>query len=815
MDVKRFLEDIEHDRNYRGQMIHIRDLPAREAKYGELKMPLDPYLERALRLQGIERLYSHQVSAIEAIREGKNVVVVTSTASGKTLCYNIPILEETLRDENARALYLYPTKALAQDQFKKIKGFKEIDPVFAFDAGTYDGDTPTSTRKRLRDSGKLILSNPDMLHASILPNHTKWSEFFTNLKFVVIDEIHAYRGIFGSNVANVMRRLNRICAHYGSSPQFVCCSATIGNPKELAESLSGHEMVLIDNDGSPKGPKRFVLWNPPFIDESKTERLSPNAEAKRLIVELIRDRVQTITFVQARVLAELLYRYCQDDLQQISPRLAKSIRAYRSGYLPEDRREIEQQLFSGELLGVVSTNALELGIDVGGLDACIIVGYPGNIASTFQQAGRAGRGSEESLAILIGHNDPIDQYIMQYPEYLFGKPVENAVISPDNPYIMLGHLRCAANELPITLEDEKMFGEMAPAILELLEENQQVKFMGDKWHWHGRGYPAADINLRSMSQNNYTIMDTTGGSNQVIGMLDEFSAFMLVHDQAIYMHDAETFFVNELNQTQKIAYVEKIDADYYTQAETETNIKVDETETERNLLESKVYFGQVTVTSATIMFRKIKFYTQDSIGFGNLELPPQELQTNALWIVPPLSALNSVKEYGRNPAEGMMGIGNALTGVIHLYVICDHTDIGSVVDSSNIGAPTIFIYDKHQGGLGFAEKSYELIDQILEKCLELISNCPCEDGCPSCVGSPSRSWSYFDADMEFKERIPDKEAALILLHDMLGKEPYIPKPLKRDATAQVRNIRDIKPLQENVELKIRKRIEAFKKKDRK
>jgi len=820
-NLEKFLEEIRHNRDYRDQIVHVESIPAREAQYDTPKEPLEPMVEQALRAQGVERLYSHQVTAINAIREGKHVVVVTSTASGKTLCYNIPILEEVVRDPGTRVLYLYPTKALAQDQLKKLIRYKEINPLFPYESGTYDGDTPTSTRKKLRDSGNLILSNPDMLHSGILPNHTRWSDFFANLKFIVIDEIHAYRGIFGSNVANVIRRLNRICAHYGASPQFVCCSATIGNPKELAERISGHEMLLVDNDGSPRGPKKFALWNPPFIDDGKTERRSPNAEARRLMVNLIKGGmdgtggVQTITFVRARVLAEVLYRYCQEDLRKVSPRLANSIRAYRGGYLPESRREIEQKLFSGELMGVISTNALELGIDIGSLDACIIVGYPGTVASMWQQAGRAGRGSDEALAILIAYNNPIDQYLMKHPKYIFDQSAENVVIDPQNPYIMVGHLRCAANELPMTIEDEQMFGEMSPAILDILQDNGQVRLVGNEWLWVGTGYPAADFGLRDMAENNYTIVDTTGNENKVIGMLDEYSAFMTLHDQAMYMHEAETYFVKELNLNQKIAYVEKANPDYYTQAVTETNIRVDETETEKPLMQSGAYFGMVTVTSITIMFRKIKFYSLDSIGFGNLDLPPQELNTSAFWITPPPAVLKRVRDHGRIPSEGMMGIGNALTGVIPLYVICDYTDIGPVVDSSNMGTPTIFIYDKYQGGLGFAEKSYELLDQIMERCLELISECPCEDGCPSCVGSPSRSWSYFDADSESRERIPDKEAALIILHDMLGKEPYEPKPLPAERPPPApppRDLKDIKRLPENVEAKIRKRILRFKEK---
>lgn len=820
MRVMDFIKELQNSRDYRNQIVHIQDIPKRDAIYGKLEKPLNPEIKSALQAQGIENLYSHQVSAISAVREGKNIVIVTSTASGKTLCYNIPVLEAILEDKKTRALYLYPTKALAQDQLKKLIKFKEINPEFNFETGTYDGDTPTNTRKKLRDSGKIILTNPDMLHASILPNHSRWANFFENLKYVVIDEIHTYKGVFGSNVANLMKRLNRICKHYGSSPQFICCSATISNPVELAESITNHQMVLIDNDGSPRGAKKFVLWNPPFVDEGKTERKSPILEAIKLITELIKGRVQTITFAQSRVITELLYLYCQEALQRVRPSLANSIRAYRGGYLPEERREIERLLFSGELLGVISTNALELGIDIGGLDACILVGYPGSISSTWQRAGRAGRSKDDSLVILIGQNNPIDQYLMKHTKYFFEQPVENVIISVDNPHIMFGHLRCAVHELPLTIEDEQIFGESAPAILDLLQEDSQVRFIGSKWYWTGKGYPARDFGLRNMAENNYNIVDTTENRNEVIGMLDEFSAFMLVHDQAIYLQEGETYFVKNLDIKQKIAYVEKVDVDYYTQSVTEDKIRIDEKEMEKEVFQSKVCFGQVTVTSITIMFRKIKLGSNDSIGFGNLNLPPIELETNALWIVPPAFALARVKEYGRIASEGLMGIGNALTGVIPLYVICDYIDIGPVVDSSNTGFPTMFIYDKYPGGLGFAEKSYELIDQILETCLELISSCPCENGCPSCVGSVSRTWSYFDEDSELKERIPDKEAALMLLHDILGKEPYIPKqislsqPLANVQQAQVLEdqpiTRQIKPLPENVEAKIRKRIQSLK-----
>lgn len=815
MNTEKILREIEGKIGYLGQIVYVKDIPARKANYGKLAKPLHPKVQSFLESIGISDLYVHQVEAIDAIREGKNVVIATSTASGKSLCYFIPVIESIISDGEARALLIYPTKALAQDQLKKLTSFKEIDANLNFELGTYDGDTPTSTRKRLRDRGNIILSNPDMLHVNILPNHASWSDFFANLKFVVIDEIHAYRGIFGSNVAHVMKRLNRICRHYGSHPQFICCSATISNPKELAEKLTDHEMVLIDRDTSPKGPKKFILWNPPFIDAGRTERRSPYSEAKDLMVYFVKNGNQTIVFVQARILAELLYRYCQDELQRTKPSLSNSIRAYRSGYLPELRRDIERKLFSGELLGVISTSALELGIDVGELDVCIMVGYPGTIASTWQRAGRAGRGDEEAIIILIARNDPIDQYLMRKPEYFFGKPVENVVISVDNPYIMLGHLRCAAHELPISVDEEKTFGESAPAVLDLLQESQHVTFSKGKWYWIGTGYPSADFGLRNISENSYSIVDVA--DNRVIGMLDEFSAFMLVHDQAIYMQEAETYLVKELNITQKVAYVEKVNVDYYTQAITEVKIRVAQKENEKQVHQCTACFGRVVVTSTTIMFRKIKLYTSESIGFGNLDLPHKELHTSALWLIPSISAIKRVKEFGRVPGEGLMGIGNALAGVIPIFIICDSVDIGPVVDSSGTDLPSVFIYDKYPEGLGFAEKSYELIEQILESCLELIESCPCEDGCPSCVGSALQTWSYFDADSGTRERIPDKEAALILLHDMLGKEPYVPKkrlgtvfPSETPIEEQGKEVkREVKPLPGDVENRLRRRLQSM------
>lgn len=816
MDASRFISSLRHDKDYAGQIVHVEELPRREAVFKDLSRPLDERVARVLRERGVQRLYSHQADAIEAVRAGRNVVVVTSTASGKTLCYHVPVLEAWLLDRETRALYLYPTKALAQDQLRGLVRFQELEPAFSFQAGTYDGDTPTATRKRLRDQGHLILSNPDMLHSGILPNHARWAEFFSNLKFVIIDEIHTYRGIFGSNVANVLRRLNRVCEHYGSRPQFICASATIANPGALAERLTGQPMSVVDRDGSPKGPKQIVFWNPPYTDAGHTERRSHNSEARALMVKLISERLPTITFVQTRVVAELLLRYCQEDLQRISPRLANAIKAYRSGYLPEERREIERRLFSGELLGVTSTNALELGIDVGSLDAAIVVGYPGTIASTWQQMGRAGRTTEESLAILIGRNNPIDQYLLNNTGYFFGRSFEEAIIDPENPFILVSHLRCAANELPVDRADEERFGKDAPSIMLVLEEAEEVTLVGDKWFWAGKGYPAADFGLRNMAENTYTIVDTTGPKNQVVGTVDEFGAFMLVHPQAIYLHEAETYFVKKLDLTQRIAYIEKVDSDYYTQAVTEEKIRITETETEKMWRVSKACFGDVTVTTAVIMFKKIKFYSSDSLGFGSLDLPLLELETTGLWLTPSAEVLKRVRELGRIPAEGMMGIANVLPHVIPLFIICDFMDIGTVLDSSNTGSPTVFVYDKYPGGLMFAEKAYEKLEEIMQACLRLISACGCDYGCPSCVGSPTRAWTVQAGALESVERIPDKEAALIILHAMLEIEPYVPRlpPLDVTGPASAQRRAEIAPLPANVECKVRKRIDALRKRRR-
>lgn len=722
MNASRFIERLKLSPEYRGQIVHVETIPARPARYGDLEPPLHPRVEAALARTGVTRLYTHQAQAIRAIREGRDVAIVTSTASGKTICYTVPVLEKLIADPSARALYLFPTKALAQDQLRGLLRYREMDPEMPIVAGTYDGDTPPTARRRLRDEGNIILTNPDMLHQGILPRHPSWGKFLASLAYVVVDEMHTYRGVFGSNVACVIRRLDRICRHYGASPQFICCSATIGNPGELAERLIDRPVVLVDDDGAPRGPRKFVFWNPPFLDAARVERASSSSEAERLLVNLIRDRVQTIAFVRARVVAELVYRFAQEQLQRTSPSLANSIKPYRGGYLPEERREVERRLFSGELLGVTSTNALELGIDIGSLDAAILTGYPGTIASAWQQAGRAGRGQEEALAILVGQSTPIDQYLMTHPEYFFGRPTENGVIDPHNPYVLARHLRCAAFELPIGGRDLARFGEYMPAILEILEERREVVRRGNRWYWSHPSYPAEAVKLRSMSDNTYTIVEATQGGvrrqgaapdkgrSRVIGTMDELSAFEQIHPEAIYLHDGETYFVSDLDVDKKVAYVEKADVDYFTQSIAESTVKIESEQESAKFHQAQAAFGDVTVTSLVYMFKKIKFHGRDSIGFGKVSLPSRVMDTAALWLVPPISTLNLVREWGRDPSEGLYGIGNVITEVIPLYAMCDPRDVGAVVDSLNTGSPTLFVYDRYPGGVGFAERAYRMLE---------------------------------------------------------------------------------------------------------
>ncbi len=814
MNFKKYIESVMHERHYREQVVHVHTLEPREAFYKKPDPPLNEKVENVLRKTGIDRLYTHQVDAINAVGRGENVVIVTSTASGKTYCYVIPILEDLIKRPDDRMLLIYPTKALAQDQLRRFNQINDKENDFTYFAGTYDGDTPTDLRRKLRDNGNLILTNPDMLHQGILPNHSKWAQFFSRLKYVVTDEIHMYRGVFGSNMSNLYKRLQRICSFYGSNPQFINLSATIANPKELTEKLINRPVTVIKNDGSPKGRKYFVLWNPPLIDIEGAERRSSLSEAQYLMSDLIQNRVQTITFTRTRLSAEIIRRYCEDSLKKYGKGLANSIKTYRGGYLPEERREIEQRLASGDLTGVVSTNALELGIDIGSLDAAIIVGYPGSIASTLQEAGRAGRGTDDSLAVLVGQNNPIDQFLLKNPDALFGKSPEQAVIDPENPHIAVGHLKCALYELPMTADERNLFGEYTEGMLQLLEDEGEVKKGTKYWKLANKEYPAKDVNLRNAGTVIYTIMDETAG-NKVIGTVDEEGAFLQLYTHAVYLHDGFTYFVNKLDTEQKIAWVEKQDVDYYTQSVSENSIKIDFAEEKKLWNTTEICLGEITVTTIVIMFKKVKFYTKDSLGFEGLTLPEIVFDTAAFWLMPPKSSFAKAAKYGRSVIDGLVGISNLFNAILPIHVMCDASDVGGAVDSASTGAPTLFIYDRFQGGVGFAERGYMLINELMDGALDLVKNCTCKTGCLSCTGAAEAPFAKTDMSNWTKGRIPDKETALILLHDMLGLEEYIPKfpkpeikiePFREEESAENIKPVEFKRLPPNMERKLRKRI---------
>ncbi|HEU4334256.1 MAG TPA: DEAD/DEAH box helicase [Candidatus Eisenbacteria bacterium] len=774
-----------HGLGPRNELVHLERLPEREAAYGELSEPLPEPLRRLLEAQGIHRLYVHQARAIEHARAGAHVAVATGTASGKSLAYHLPILERLLLDREAIALYLFPTKALAQDQLRGLERSREISATLRpiLRAGAYDGDTPPSARRRLREEANALLTNPDMLHQGILPYHARWSRVFSNLRYVVVDEMHTYRGIFGSHVANVLRRLRRVARHYGADPRFLLSSATIRNPGEQASLLVGDDVRVVDEDGAPRGPKLFAFWNPMPRDAGTAAglagdapgRASASVEAERILVSLMRRDVQTIAFTKSRVAAELIFRYTRERLERDrggregGEGLADRLAPYRGGYLPEERRAIERRLFDGELRGVVATNALELGIDVGTLDAAVLVGFPNTIASTWQQAGRAGRSQGASLAVVVAYDDPIDQYLMRHPEYFFAQSPENAVLDPENPYVLASHLACAAYEIPLSPEDEVLFGTRAPRLSALLEEEGTLTSLDGRRYWAQPDYPAGKVNLRTIGDDTYTILDVKK-ENAVIATVDAISALELVYPEAIYLHEGNTFFVRELDLEQKLAYVEPREVDYYTQPVLDTRLKLLETRETKRYGEAEIGFGSADVNWATVAMKKIRFRSLDAIGYHPLELPRLNLDTVAFWIRPDEAARTAVRVKGLNPAEGLSGLRNLVITLLPLHVMCDRPDLGGILNSSNLGELALFVYDRYPGGLGYAERGYAIVGELLASALALVEDCPCETGCPSCVGMPVlRPAQQQDYDVNGGWPIPSKAATAALLRRMLGR----------------------------------------------
>ncbi len=706
-------------------------IPARESITRPFPADLHPALVAALRSAGIEQLFSHQHEAFQSVQQGKHTVVVTPTASGKTLCYNLPVLNALLHEKAGRAMYLFPTKALAQDQLSVLQQLiDDADATIA--THTYDGDTPAAERRRIRQAADIVITNPDMLHAGILPHHTRWHELFSQLRFVVMDEMHGYRGVFGSHVANVIRRLRRICNHYGSEPIFILASATIANPAELAEQLIDEDVHLIDENGAPSGQKEFVFYNPPVVNQALGIRRSVVLEASGLAVELLRSNVDTIVFARTRMTTEVMLTYLR---QQLPGSLAESgaIRGYRGGYLPQQRREIEQGLRRGDIKGVVSTNALELGVDIGSLDACVMTGYPGTVASTWQQAGRSGRRDSNSVAILVASSSPLDQFVVNHPEYFFENTPEHGLINPDNLLIVVEHLKCAVFELPF--QKGESFGGFEPGdALDYLTEIGILHQSGDTWYWMSDSYPAEAVSLRSASRNNVVIIDRSiPGQTMVIGEVDAFAAPMLVHADAIYIHDGSQYHVDRLDWEEKKAYVHSVDVDHYTSANLSTSIDILEQLSGPRQDDLKAH-GEVLVSSSVTRYKKVKMYTHEIIGHGDIQLPEQKMHTTAFWMTVPeyLTARMDQREL----TDSLEGLANVVGNVAPLYLMCDPRDIGVYAElrSSYTSLPTVFVYDKIPGGIGFSLFLYELHRQLLTAALELIQQCPCNAGCPSCVG---------------------------------------------------------------------------------
>ena len=782
-------------RDYNGEILTaVRHFPAREPQWADFPQWVRSELVAAYAVKGVSRLYTHQAAAAEAVHAGKNAVIVTPTASGKTLCYNLPVLNAVLENSDTRALYLFPTKALAQDQLAELYDLnRRLDHCFG--VFTYDGDTPADARKAIREKGHVVLTNPDMLHTGILPHHTRWTRLFENLRYIVLDELHTYRGVFGSHLCNVLRRLRRIARFYGCQPQFICCSATIANPGELALRLLESEVEVLDSNGAPAAEKTFVFYNPPVVNRALGIRRSYINESARVAQEFLKHDLQTIVFSNSRLHTEILLTY----LQQANPRLPgkpETVRGYRGGYLPNERGEIERGLREGKIRGVVATSALELGIDVGSLDAVVMAGYPRTIAATWQRAGRAGRRKGSSCAVLVASSALLDQFMVRHPDYFFGRTPEHAFIQPDNLEILVNHLKCAAFELPISPAEK--FGDAdLPDLCARLAEAGFLYLAGENYHWTHEAYPADTISLRSVTSDNFVIIDITGQPN-VIGEIDFPSALVFVHEKAIYLHGGQQYHVEHLDFKEQKAYVKRVDVDYYTDAVRYTQVRVLavaetapglESEEVKEAVEVKERgprmarpdalrspfapstsftsltsysshsHGDVLVRSQVVGFKKIKFFTNETIGDGKLELPENEMHTTSYWITLRRSLLESLPFSISERQSGMFGLLHALESIATLLLMCDRHDLGTAIGEnppspqesvtlsealhpvlqthprdSEFFEPNLYLYDAYPGGIGFSEPLFRARDLLLQKTRELISSCECEQGCPSCVG---------------------------------------------------------------------------------
>jgi len=816
----------------------IRYFPAREARLAPFPAWLHPRLVEVLAGRGIQQLYSHQAAALEAVHAGRNVVVVTPTASGKTLCYNLPVLDRMVRDPGARALYLFPTKALSRDQMEELNGIiGDLGPESKLKSFVYDGDTPQDARRAIRNQANVVITNPDMLHAGILPHHTRWAKLFENLRYIVLDELHTYRGVFGSHLANVLRRLARIAEFYGSKPQFVCSSATIANPGELATALIEQPVEVIAESGVPSGEKFFIFYNPPVVNRQLGIRRSYVSETRNVALNFLARGLQLIVFANSRLVTEILVTYLKDACDK-APHArfgragqavevwsdqgawsADAVRGYRGGYLPEERRGIERALREGVVRAVVSTNALELGIDIGSLDVALLAGYPGNIAATWQRAGRAGRRSGTSAAVMIASSAPLDQFIVQNPDYFFGHSPEHGYVHADNLEIMVNHLKCAAFEIPLRA-GEKFGTANLPELCGFLEETGFLHRSGDLYHWASDAYPADAVSLRSVTSDNFVIVDTTDKPN-IIGEVDFSSALTTVHEKAIYLHQGRQYHVERFDYKERKAYVKSVEVDYFTDAISYTQVRILE-ELDRAEIRTRLGVpseasrqagsgsasqpalksvpgvpgealrpdgypsgdgrasdeslppreaaaadrppaptlapagrarGEVQVRTQVVGFKKIKFYTLENVGSGELTMPEQEMHTTSYWLSLSRQFMNALPYAPSDRQGGVTALGNALRSMATLLVMCDRRDLGVAVGNTEEVefAPNLYVFDNYPGGVGLSEPLFDLHHRLIEQTARMIEQCPCEAGCPSCVGPAG----------EVGER--GKEAALYIL----------------------------------------------------
>ncbi len=762
MDTAAFIEYLENRPGYDGQIVHVEHIPERAAVYGRLENPLPRGMEKVLREKHLFPLYTHQAAAINIARKGQPVMVSTPSASGKSLCYNIPVVEALLSEAWATALYLFPTKALAQDQMRSILDTYSPELIDYQEVATFDGDTPVSERNGIKKRARLIITNPDMLHLGIIPNHASWERLLRHLKFVVLDEAHVYRGVFGSHVALVLRRLRRLCRQYGSEPAFIFCSATIDNPAEHASRLAGLPFSVVKEDGSPHGSKDFVFWNPPLLDEIKSTRKSSNSEAAAIFTELVSRGIRTLAFTRTRRLVELVANYARQRLSEISVPLSKRVKAYRAGYLPKERRQIEQELFSGILTGVVATTALELGIDIGDLEATVLTGYPGTIASTWQQAGRSGRGKSGSLSFLVALDNPLDQYLMRHPSAFFQKACENALVNPENRYILRSHLLCAAWERPLAAEDEEFFGRGLLAELALMEVEGLLRLKRDRYYLSPAvSLPAAQINIRSASGESFAVFDA--GTNSLLETVEADNAIFHLHPGAVYLHQGDTYLVTSLDLEGRMAMVQQARVNYYTVTKELTDIRILKPLAQKNIGQVGVNLGEVEITTTVTGFKKKMQYTEEVIGEEQLDLPPRVFSTVSLWFDIPAGVIETITRGGMDFAGGIHAAEHAAIGILPLFAMCDRNDIGGVSTPfhADTGRAQIFIYDACPGGVGIAEKGYEIIKELWRTTLQTVSECPCQDGCPSCVQSPKCGNN---------NKPLDKKAARVLLKGLLANK---------------------------------------------